>query len=312
MVPPNKEQGLPIFMQNGATEIDRRTFLKVTGGAVVASAIVACGDGPSANNNGGGTPNDELVFASDWSTATGNSANALSDGGKWDDVSSGTPRVEIVPATGLGFPAGMTNVLAGRYRNTDTQFWIVGKTNGWALPAVGGVMCKRLYFRHTVVGTSSITYHPVEPAVGACADEAEWVVNSQANFIFRIQTHSHRWETTLQRGNTYRVEERWERTGTQTWVLHMRVYDAGNNLIRDDDDFSCSLGHGNHTLASGGTTVVNTTSNAECLRSQNINWQGSAQDGRGSDDENNNRIYYGGYALSHSDWCGPYVQGEAD
>ncbi len=107
-------------------------------------------------------------------------SNALSDGGKWDDVSAGSTRVEVVPATGLTFPPDMTNVLAGRYRNTtDTQFWIVGLTNGWTLPPIGGVMCKRLYFRHTVVGTSATTFHPVEPAVGACADEGEWVINSQ-------------------------------------------------------------------------------------------------------------------------------------
>ena len=303
------EPGLPILLQGAASDVDRRTFLRATGGALV-TAVLACSDGPSSNGGGGGTPNGDLVFASDWGTATGNSANALSDGGKWDDVSNGTTRVEIVPATGLGFPAGMTNVLAGRYRNTDTAFWIVGITNGWALPPVGGVMCKRLYFRHTVVGSSTITYHPVEPAVGNCADEGEWVVNSASNFIFRLQTHSHRWETTLQRGNTYRVEERWERTGTQTWVLHMRVYDAAGTLIRQDSDFNCSLGHGAHSLATTGATAVNTTSNADCLRSQNINWQGSAQDGRGSDDENNNRIYYGGYALSMSDWCGPYTPSE--
>jgi len=295
----------------GHLDVDRRTFLRATGGAFV-TALVACNSGTSSSG-GNVIPNEDLTFASDWSTATGNSASALSDGGKWDEVSNGTSRLEVVPASGLDFPNGMNNVLAGRYRNTtDTSYWIVGITNGWALPPVGGVMCKRLYFRHTVVGSSSITYHPVEPAVGACAAEAEWVVNSQANFIFRIQTHSHRWQTTLTRGQTYRVEERWERTGNQTWILHMRVYDSAGSLIRQDGDFDCSLGHGSHTLASGGTVVVNTTSNADCLRSQNINWQGSGGDGRGSDDESNNRIYYGGYALSHADWCGPYAPGEGD
>jgi hypothetical protein len=241
--------------------------------------------------------------------------NALTDGGKWDDASAGTTRVSVIPATGLDFPAGMTNVLAGRYRNTtDTQHWLVSKTDGWQLPAIGGVMCKRLYFRQTVVGTSGITYHPVEPAVGACADEGEWVVTStQPNFVFRIQTHSHRWETTLPHGQTYRVEERWERTGTQTWVLHMRVYDSAGTLIRQDADFDCTVGHGAaHTLASTGPIAVNTTSNAECLRSQNINWQGSGGDGRGSDNENSNRMFYGGYALAFGDWCGPYVPGEGD
>ncbi len=252
-------------------DMDRRTFLRITSGAIVTAGL-ACHAGASSAERRRGN----LEFASDWRTTTGNSKRAISDGDRWDVVSSGTSRVEVIPAAGLDFPPGMRNVLAGRYRNTDSRYWIVQKTDGWNLPLIGGVMCKRLYFRHTVVGSSAITYHPVEPAVGPCAFEGEWVINSQPTSFFGFRRQATGGKRHSTRGQTYRVEERWERTGAQTWVLHMRVYDSAGTLIRQDADFNCTVGHGAaHSLASTGPAAINTTLNAECLRSQHIGWQGS-------------------------------------
>ena len=246
-----------------------------------------------------------LAFASDWSTATGNSAVAIGDGGRWDDYDTGVSRLTIVPAAGLDFPTGMLNVVQGRYRESEMTYWIIQKLNGWSLPPVGGSLYKRLYFRHTLVGTSN-SFHPVEPEVGACAYENNWTLTGTNPFSFQVRSSEHRWEVRLPRGQTYRVEERYERTGINTWVMHVRVYNSAGVLVATEADFTCVLGHGQHTMADRPTSTIA----AECMRSQNINWQGGGG-GKGSDDENNNRIFYGGFAVSLTGWIGPYVAGEA-
>jgi len=277
----------------------------VTGGATANAAFTAEVSPPPAG----------LAFASDWHTATGNTTNAATDGGKWpENYNVSSDRVTVVSASGLSFPAGMANVLAIRYSTSDSLFCGVAIQNGWQLPAVGGVLCRRLYFRHTIDGTDSSTHHPVECYPGNCAYAAEWVVNKGPTFQLQIATlndgtdfnNGHRWEVTLNRDTTYRVEERYERTATGTWKLHLRIYDSSNTLIKQDADFNCAV-HGTHTLASQPNIL---TPNPDCLRDIMIQNQGVG-DTRGSNNTATNRIYYGGMAISLADWCGPYVAGEA-
>ena len=245
-----------------------------------------------------------LVFASDWRTAVGNSAAAVGDGGKWDDFHTGTTRLMIVAATGLDFPAGMSNVIQGRYRESESNYWIIQKFNGWPAPAIGGVLCDRFYFRHTLVGTS-ISFHPVEPEPGGCATESNITITGQNPFSFQVRSEEHRWETTLSRGVTYRIERRFERTGTNAWIIHVRIFDSAGVMVRSDADFDCVLGHGTHRMSDQPVSTISPT----CIRNHCFNWQGGGGN-RGSDDENNNRIYYGGYAVSLSDWCGAYSPSE--
>jgi len=106
---------------------------------------------------------------------------------------------------------------------------------------------------------------------------------------------------------TYRIEERYERTGTTTWRLHARVYDSAGLLIFGDSDFVCNqFGHNNHTLANHGNIV---TPDPNCLRHKMLVNQGGLGD-RGINAPAENRIFYGGFAVSLTDWCGPYVPGE--
>ncbi len=282
----------------------------VTGGAAGSASIRATSEGVTGSANVSITapppppPPGSLVFASDWSTATGNSANALNDGGQWNDSHTGTTRLSIIPAAGLGFPSDMTNVVQGRYRESETPYWIIQKFDGWALPNVGGSLYRRLYFRHDLAGTST-SFHPVEPQPGSCAFENNWTMTGLNPYTFQLRSSEHRWEVRLNRGVTYRVEEQFERTGTNTWIMHARVYDEANNLVKSDADFQCMSGHGNHTMADRPTSTMA----ASCLVHQSIGWQGGGGN-RGSDDENNNRIYYGGFAVSHAGWIGPYVLGQ--
>jgi hypothetical protein len=120
---------------------------------------------------------------------------------------------------------------------------------------------------------------------------------------------NHWWAVTLNRNQTYRVEERLERTAAGVYTFHARIYNSANQLLFDDDDFVCVVGHGSHTLASSfgsGLQLPDET----CLRHRTIYNQGVGST-RGSDDPNANSIFYAGFAISLTDWVGPYVPGEA-
>ena len=167
-------------------------------------------------------------------------------------------------------------------------------------------------------GTNSTTHHPVQSAfqAGACPYAAEWVMNKGPTFQFRIATlqdgvsdpaNNHAWETTLTRNVTYRVEELYERTGTTTWKLHIRIYDQSNTLIRQDADFTDTW-HTGVTLASQPDIVI---PDPVCLQHMMIVNQGVGGSGRGSNNPASNRIYYGGVAVSRSGWVGAHVRGES-
>ena len=276
-------------------------------------------------------PPGELVFASDWHTARGNTTFAVTDGSKWDEafnISFTPDRVSVVAAAGFGFPAGMENVLALRYPNTlngqlDQMYSGINKQNGWELPPVGGSLYFRMYFRFDIGGTGGGTHHPVQSCVAAGSGCGQsWMKfqkpSSGETIPFIIETNGtgsqsgsanhHIWVVSgLQRGVTYRVEEQYERVGTNTWIVRARIYDSANSLIRSPSDFVCGFYHGGHTM---GDDIRFPFGDASFLRHRTIRNQGVGG-GRGSDDPNHQRIYYGGFAVSLSDWIGPYRAGES-
>jgi len=266
-------------------------------------------------------PPGSLVFASDWHAASGNTTTAVRDGTKWDNAyniaAPVADRVSVVPASGLGFPSNMANVLAIRYEQSVSQFSGVTKQNGWQLPAIGGVLARRMYFRMSIDGPSASTHHPLMAAYqsGSCAYEAEWVMDKGPTFSFMIgnlqngggsAADNHEWATTLTRDVTYRVEELYTRVTSTSWKLSLRVYDQSGALIRQNADFTDTW-HNGVTLASQPDII---TPDPSCLQNMMIVNQGLA-DNRGSDNAAANRIYYGGFAVSLSGWVGPYVSGEA-
>ena len=267
------------------------------------------------------SPKGRLVFASDWSTATGTSNKAKRDGRKWDlSVDGGGPsnRLEVVRAVGLGFPTGMANVLKvlTPYTNWEKYYWNVLVKNGWALPAVGGSLYFRLYFRYDVgAGTGHDHLHTVQTGPpGNCPYTAELLFGrvSPTTFTLSIANYGgsssgangHEWlvKRPLSRAQTYRIEEQYIRTATNSWKVHARLYDSRNNLVASDADFQESYGAG--TLASYSGSI---TSGTDCLRNKMI---GFPNQNGGSDDPAHQHIYYGGFAVSLTNWIGPYVVGE--
>jgi len=264
-----------------------------------------------------------LVWASAWSTATGTSSAAKSDGGKWDlSVDGGGPtnRLEVVSATGLDFPSDMANVLKvlNRFTNWQNDYWNVLVQNGWQLPPIGGSLNFRLYFRYDIgAGTGGDQLHAVQTGPpGNCPYTAELMFGraSATTFRFSIATYggsssgggnAHEWRLNfvLNREVTYRIEEQYIRQGTNTWKAHARLYDSNDNLIASDANFADTYGSGT-TLA---TYSGNITSATDCFRNKMI---GFPNQNGGSDDAAHQHIYYGGFAVSHAGWIGPYVAGE--
>lgn len=301
---------LPRMYAQGSTRVAAQGVVRGGSGRLVGVSTLDEGGG-----GGGGTP----VFASDWGAALGNTDNAVRDGGKWtssNNIANPTAdRVTVVTASGLDFPAGMDNVLAIRYENSTDTFCGISGSNLWTLPSVGGSLYTRCYMRHDISGTHSHIQHPSQfcSAAGTCCPQGWWLMNKGSTFQFWLGVSQgvdqHEWEVTLNREQTYRIEERYERTATNTFILHAKIYDSSNNLVFDNADFECETHGYAHSLADLIETVV---TDMACYRNRILVNQGVGFFGSGSDDPAHNRIYWGGFAVSHESWLGPYVPGEAD
>jgi hypothetical protein len=260
-----------------------------------------------------GPPPAGLVWASDWSTARGTTVSAVGDGGRWPTVGpmSGD-QLEVVSAAGLNFPSTMSSVLAVRYNGGTARGVIADGL--WDYPAVGQHIYYRVYWRMGVGDAVANSQHPLGSGSGADLGGYAMVHRSEAgnDFAFWMTNNYgpdfnqiHRWQTTLTRNTTYRIEWHLHRTAIDRVIWQIRVYNASNTLVRTLSDFVCSWsGHG-HSLADAIECPVEPTV-LQAWGNMTISHQGLWQ----VPDASGNRIYYGGVAVSRSDWCGPYVVGE--
>ncbi len=246
-----------------------------------------------------------LAFASDWSTELGTSVNALTDGGVWDGASGKPDILEVVVATGLDFP--MTNVLRVEQLEGATHR-NVNVAGAWPLPAIGRWIYKRVYWRNNASTAGQAGFnHPVQSCAGAgpkCGD-LWWRHNFPGGSTWQLQLttndtpypeNHHSPGRVFAYDTTYRLEWAMKRLSTTTWELHARIYDSNDVLLYADGDFLNSEGRG--SLLDLPTIRTNDpTSQIEAL----IGWQG----GRGVTG-GGEYIYFGGFAVSLTDWCGPY------
>ncbi len=253
-------------------------------------------------------PPIDLAFASDWSTELGKSANALTDGGVWDQVQGIPDVMEVVAAAGLDFPT--PNVLRVEQKEGE-RFKNVNVAGAWALPEIGSSISKRIYWRNNVTTVGQAGYnHPVQSCAGAgskCGDlwwrhnypgGATWQLQLTTNDTPYPENH-HSPGRVFEYDKTYRLEWQMMRIAALLWELHARIYDSNDVLLYDDIDFRNSAGTG--SLADTPTIRTNDpSSQIEAL----IGWQG----GRGVTG-GGEYIYFGGYAVSLIDWCGPYRAG---
>jgi hypothetical protein len=251
------------------------------------------------------------VFQSDWSTATGTSASAQSDGGKWETVATGLT-VVANPGT-LGFPATMANLLDVPWNGA----FAFCRTESLGVPSVGVTRYYRWYFRLEIPdGVADAETHPVQD--GYTAADVNWMFKAWHNlagagqwridFEFLVNDYPfQRWaaiNTYLNKNQTYRIEYALERTGATTQKSDIRVYDSSNALVLDASDFfredSVEV-----TLLSADHTFTFRNVNALVGLNAGSN-DGGAEVGR--------YAYQGGFAVCDDQgWIGAYgsVTGEA-
>ncbi|HWA15908.1 MAG TPA: hypothetical protein VG817_05725 [Gemmatimonadales bacterium] len=292
---------------------------------------VGCGGGGSDSLiQGPPPPPGTILFSSDWSTSTGTSDNALLDGGKqnpWSSRWGGNGSLTVVSASGLGFPAGMTNVLRVTQYQQDFD-WVMAN-NRWSLPEIGHALAFRVYLRNTVAdsegdkGTVYSSHHPIESTgsagstgggyyvwhIGSYNDGTFPILFSMNNpayplngWTFGAPQYSHGGRdydpAPLDKNTTYRLEWKFTRTGTNRYSLSMRVYDQAGTQLYDDSSTYAWTGNG-ETLASSGTNL-----NVDDRQMVDIR---IGTNGGGWTFNAPQYIYWGGFAVCADDWCGPYT-----
>lgn len=281
---------------------------------------------------GGASPAGHLVFASDWSTATGRSDAAWRDTGKavpWSvtGLPIDTRNGDVIVATGLDFPStncyriGFDSGLGGR----------VVAEGIWSAPAIGESLYYRMYFRNALPAIATFM-HPVFPQVGGGTGICEWMFNGDASsyggtsdqFAFDIRTlydssgsppdDTHHWRVVLDKHRTYRIEWVLRRLSTEGFRLDARVYDdlvSTTVSLFTSSDFVCGrFGH-THTLADtnlgtagvGGNVLI-PAATVGALADLNISDPGTYSLAA------TDYCYWGPVAVSKTDWCGVYVNGE--
>jgi hypothetical protein len=299
-----------------------------------------------------------LLFASDWTNATrGSIADAdIRDTTKAIPWSSGTSRagnfsrIYAVSAAGLGFPAGMSNVLCvDHYSNT---FATVEAVRLWPDPAVGGFNAHRLYYRCDIPNSYGNlplnSYHPIEPMSGHPPLQFEFQIGVNANGTWTLRIALGftanttigqapelyvKYDLVLSKFKTYRLEWKQQRIlATDTggdhdynYTLDVLVFDesvsatvpayTAADFIRISGPTPpalASLAHDNPLPFTMSSTVPVELSTT--TRAQTVGTNGAAQW-----DESPYLVgmttrdaftYIGGVAVSQQDWCGPYVPGE--
>lgn len=281
--------------------VHARTVVVTDGGLATASFLVELVSTPVAG----------LIFASDFATAVGTSDSALRDTGKsspWNIV--GGTGLEVIASTpALDFPT--TNVLRVTALSATNGYARLFR-NGLAPVAIGNSRYYRFYFRATFPdGVDDDQSHPIED--GNARNWAFSILHNLGGNGFYTpyigvdggaNGSNYRWYLpALQKAVTYRFEVQIHRLTAAGFNLHVRAY-APNNptpVVTDAD----VLNEPRNTALSASPTLLfgDASRLADFWAGLNglagTNWHPSTVYG-----------YQGGFAVSDSDWCGPYVPGE--
>jgi len=266
-------------------------------------------------------PSAGVVFRADWSTATGQSAEALTDGGRWEHQIGNGRRNEVVSAGGLDFPT--SNVLAGwweegsRYGIAPTQ---LVRTASIPVPGVGQSLYYRWYIR--VVAPDGLDAddqtHPIQD--GNAAGDSNWMFevvtrstngsngvpaghwSPRFNYQANLGTHGHyKFYHYLETDQTYRFEMRLHRTASSAFAVEIRVYDSADNLVADNSDFVSTRDH---------NTVLSQVASHSFVNANNLNGLNAGHNGLVMNLSRHTLAYYqGGFCVRTDRWCGAYDGG---
>ena len=295
----------------------------VDGRAVSATIVVTTSAPPPPTGN--------VVFHSDWSTATGGTIDALLDRGQalpWDlKVGNGTLN-RVVSSAGLGFPADMANVYlnVAQYSGNTTQLVYTDQvrlhhTYGHLpIPAVGESIFYRWYMRYVVpdaIDPTGGVPHTVQDGPAAGSQNWMWETPINTNgtwspqFAFSAANGypNNRFRAApLAKNHTYRIELQIQRTSATTFVAHARIYDENGVLVRDDDDFRNGAGAGTGTLGSVQLNFLDVA----YLAGWQVGNNGPSWRNVTAAQFPFNLWYFGGTAVCVETWCGAYSATEGD
>lgn len=289
-----------------------------TGAADTAAVIIGDSTPAPAPPPPDSTPVVTAVFASDWRSGTGSSDAAVRDTAQavpWDGVAGNGSLSEVVPATGLDFPSAHALLVRGGWRSSPAGAAaenprLNAGSGHLPVPAVGQSLFYRWYIR-VVIPDSYVAddlTHPIQDGTNGSVTNWQFEVTNNANATWNMSWNvgqnawpNNRWflQAPLNKNQTYRVELQIQRTGTNAFNLHARVYDASNTLRYSDADFRNA--NGSATLAGNpslGFTAV------ENLAGFQVGFNGL--NGGQESDYPIDLYYQGGVAISRDGWLGAY------
>lgn len=260
------------------------------------------------------------MFHSDFGTALGTTDDAMFDTSKpvpWDGFIGNGRANEVVPSTGLDFPSANVLAVNAAWRESPAgapaqNHTLFTENAHIPVPAPGGDLFYRWYIRVTVPDsyTADPSTHPIEDSPGTGTQNWNFVVttSSDGTWELRFQTGAsdwpnHRWSPPpLDKNETYRVEMQIHRLDDTRFNLHARIYDSADALLYDDDDFMNA--NGSASLASN---PVQTIVDWATMAGFQAGFNGLAG---GTADQFPFTVYYQGcFAISDTDWLGPYRSG---
>jgi hypothetical protein len=285
----------------------------------------------------GGQPT--FVFTSAFNTATGNGDAAVRDTNltvPWTEHTNNLPystrsECRVVSATGLGFPAGMTNVLlADHYETTFSDVRVVDQ---WTAPVGTESLYFRLYYNCSIpnsYGNLPInSYHPIEPQPNNPPFEFEFLVEVKGDGTFKLwmaialQVTGYATERyitpALNKFEAYRIEWRYIRQSTLDANRGLYKYDAritnsAGTVVADRTNMVASFdSHNTLAVDDPATPLTELSGTSSTVRALTIgtngpaSWDTPVAVGGVTRDA---FTYYGGVAVSKQDWCGAYVAGE--
>ena len=203
-------------------------------------------------------PSGELLIASDWSTATGTSLAATTDGGKWIDNGGEWTDGRTRVVTGSGGPA--PNALqfthnTGDYLNT----WLMAYMELDAMPQIGERITWRWYMNHK---TSDLGYNSDHGIAWTGqqrinGDEPWFTQDSPTATDFRAglqlgesqpSPNSFYTNGRVPKNEWHRYEMQFEQLTANSWEVRLRIWDTDDaTILFDSQDFRASDGAG--TLA---------------------------------------------------------------
>jgi hypothetical protein len=282
---------------------------------------------------------DSIVFI-DWRTRSvgATDTTSIQDGKFVDSYDNSAPSgltedipMSIVAGQALGFPTLRAMQVRGTHNNQ--AFGRVCYSSLGTLD-VGEWLYQRIYYRHawpfySADPDSDQSMHPIESDQTGGLDWAFTVeLNSLDDWYCDFQTLSNgtssRWRAALlDTGEVYRFEWAIHKVGAETYNFHVRVYDADDNLIAGDANYSNAVLGGSTNLSTNPVLTFDSAGGVNCgtirLGNNGVGWPGQFDEPPNLvPDWDTDSIFcqQAGYAArfdtDSNGWCGAYgnIEGE--